>query len=118
MSDRTQHVAEDLASIVDYLSRVMQAVEEGNVHYLHDKAGQLANAARRLQLDLSAPPKQGEYTLPVDPNVRFDPARVQQLVQRYASHYRTGRELYPKPVDDAVRRRLAADVEEILGGGR
>src|SRR5207244_1766374 len=105
----TQHIAEDMTSILEFLSRVMQAVEEGNANYLHDKAGQLARAARRLQADVS------KHPLPEDPNEhpardrtkRFDPARVQRLIEQSASHYRAGRALYPQPV-----------TANILGGGR
>lgn len=118
-TDRTQQIAEDITSILDYLSRVLQGAEEGNIHYLHDKAGQLANAARRLQLDLSAIPEKDEYTLRVDRSVTVNPSRLQQLVCRYARHYRVGRALFPlTPEQKAERKRIAAEVEQILVGGR
>jgi hypothetical protein len=63
MSDRTQHIAEDITSILDFLSPGTQAVEEDSPAYLHHKAGQLAQAARRLQAELSVQP------LPANPGV-------------------------------------------------
>jgi hypothetical protein len=54
-----------MSSILDFLSRVMQAIDTGSPSYLHDKAGQLARAARRLQADGFVPfPQQRRVASP------------------------------------------------------
>ncbi|HYU18896.1 MAG TPA: hypothetical protein VEQ11_09385, partial [Chloroflexota bacterium] len=42
-------LAEQYVSVLDFVSRCAQAVEEGNWYYLLDKSRQLEDAAERLQ---------------------------------------------------------------------
>ncbi|MFF5988109.1 hypothetical protein [Prauserella flavalba] len=120
--DKSEHIAEELTSVLDFLSRVMQALDEGNVHYLWDKSFHLARVARRLHGAVCEAPEPGQPAAAVlgdlNRKVTFDPARVRRLIEHNARHYRAGRALYPQAVDELAQRRIAADVERVLGGGR
>jgi hypothetical protein len=108
-------IAEDMTSVLDFVSRVKQGVDEGNWHYVFDKAGELARAAQRLK-------DAAEYEIdrkPKDPPAR--PKAIVATVTRDARHYVAGRALYPAPVSaDQEKRKaqIAANVAEILGGAR
>ncbi|PXY33535.1 hypothetical protein BAY59_10655 [Prauserella coralliicola] len=118
-TDVSERLAEDIVSVLDYLSRVLQGAEEGNLYYLHDKAGGLERAARRLYMTLSGPNDAFPDPLEVDRSITFHPTRVQKLVACDARHYRVGRALYPETEETKARRvRIAADVARMLGGGR
>lgn len=121
-TDITQQLAEDMTSILDYLSRVIGAAEDGNHHYMHDKAAGLARAAWRLYARMSesaAAAGPGE-ALRHDPSRRFDPARLRKLITREARHYRAGRALYPadnNAIAAARRSALEAAATDVRFGG-
>lgn len=104
-------IAEDMTAILDYVSRVKQGVDDGEWHYVFDKAGELARAAQRLQ-------NAAEYEIdrkPRDPAAR--PKAIVATVTREARHYVAGRALYPAPVSAEQEQRkaqIAANVAEIL----
>lgn len=108
ITDITPILAEDMTSVLDYLSRVIGAADNGSPNYMHDKAGQLALAAERLHRhmsDLSATP---EPPYRHDPSRTFAPARLRALIARDARHYVAGRALYPHGGDPIVAARRAA----------
>ena len=84
-------LAEQYVWVLDFVSRCALAVDEGNWHYLWDKAGQLAHAADRL--DQVA----GENWTQVSgggPRPRKD--AVVAAVAHWGRHYRAGRLLHPE----------------------
>jgi hypothetical protein len=84
-------LAERYVSVFDFVSRCAQAVDEGNWHYLWDKAGQLAHAAE--QLDQVA----GETWNRVrDGGARPRKDAVAAAVANWGRHYRAGRLLHPE----------------------
>lgn len=106
-------IAEDMTSVLDFLSRLQGAIEDGNWHYAHDKAGELVRAAKQLETALG---------YEVD-RKRSEPAArgkwVTRAICRYARHYRAGRALYPEPVSperEERKARIAATVADILDG--
>lgn len=106
-------IAEDMTSVLDYVSRVKQGVDTGEWHYVLDKAHELARAAERLRAA-------AEYEIdrgPGDPAAR--PKAIVATVTRDARHYVAGRALYPAPVSEEQterRERIAGAVAEILDG--
>ena len=48
LSDAEVRLAEQYVSVLDFVSRCAQAIDGGDWFYLHDKAGQLEDAAGRL----------------------------------------------------------------------
>lgn len=109
-TDITQMVAEDLTSILDFLSRVIGAADDGSHHYMHDKAAELARAARRLYVHMSVPDPEAGPAEPLrhDESKRFDPARLRRFITIYARHYRAGRALYPADNSAEVAARRSA----------
>jgi hypothetical protein len=109
-------IAEDMTSVLDFLSRLQGAINDGNWHYAHDKAGQLVGAAKQLEAALGHEVDRKRS----DPAAR--PKAVAAAIRRYARHYSAGRALYPAPPDPAAEDRkakIASNVAEILGrGGR
>lgn len=108
-------IAEDMTSVLDFLSRLQGAIDDGNWHYAHDKAGQLVRVAQQLEAALG---------YEVD-RKRSEPAArgktVTAAIRHYARHYAAGRALYPVPPDpagEARKAQIAANVAEILGGPR
>lgn len=110
-------IAEDMTSVLDFLSRLQGAIDDGSWNYAHDKAGGLVRAAKQLEAALG---------YEVD-RKRTEPAArgkwVTAAIRRYARHYRAGRALYPAPPDPAAEDRkakIASTVAEILNdrGGR
>jgi hypothetical protein len=84
-------LAEQYVSVLDFVSRCAQAVDEGNWHYLWDKAGQLAHAAE--QLDQVA----GETWNRVrDGGARPRKDAVAAAVAHWGRHYCAGRLLHPE----------------------
>lgn len=107
-------IAEDMTSVLDFLSRLQGAIDDGNWHFAHDKAGQLVRAAKQLEAALG---------YEVD-RKRSEPAArgktVTAAIRRYARHYRAGRALYPQKVDperEQRRARITQAVADILEGG-
>jgi hypothetical protein len=104
-------IAEDMTSVLDFLSRLQGAIDDGNWRYAHDKASQLMRAAEQLHTALgyeidrkhSGPAARGKA--------------VTAAIRHYARHYRAGRALYPAPVSqeqEARKARVAAAVADIL----
>ena len=77
--------------VLDFVSRCALAVDEGNWHYLWDKAGQLAHAAE--QLDQVA---EENWTQVRDGGTRPRKDAVAAAVAHYGRHYRAGRLLHPE----------------------
>lgn len=79
-------IAEAYVSVLDFVSRCAQAVEEEKPHYLWDKAGQLQSAADRL------------YEVLGESNGRpqLRPGALPALVARHGRHYRACRLLHPE----------------------
>jgi hypothetical protein len=48
LTDAEVRLAEQYVSVLDFVSRCAQAIDAGDWFYLHDKAGQLEDAAGRL----------------------------------------------------------------------
>ncbi|TCO57191.1 hypothetical protein [Actinocrispum wychmicini] len=108
--DITQRLAEDITSILDYLSRMLGAADDGSPNYMHDKAYQLTTSVWRLYRRMSGRSRWSKTLEPLrqDPTQVFDPARLRQLVTRQAQHYRAGRALYPAGGDHQAAARRAA----------
>jgi hypothetical protein len=105
--DITELLAEDITAVLDYLSRVIGATDDGGSHYLHEKAAQLARATQRLHEHLSARSQPGT-PIEWDRDKRFSPTKLNALVARDARHYAAGRALYPAGGDVRVAERRAA----------
>jgi hypothetical protein len=121
-TDITSQLAEDMTSILDYLSRLVGAADMGNSDYVHEKASQLARATRILCSRLSKRPLPADPAESIevgdwhDPDKQFDPARLRALIARDARHYAAGRALYPVGGDAAaaaVRRALESAANAI-----
>jgi hypothetical protein len=104
-------IAEDMTSVLDFLSRLQGAIDDGNWRYAYDKAGQLERAAKQLHAALG---------YEVD-RKRSEPAArgkwVTAAIRRFARHYAAGRALYPTRPDPAAEDRkakIASQVAEIL----
>jgi hypothetical protein len=112
-----QRLAEDMTSVLDFVSRVQDALDAGNWHYLFDKAGQLARAAGNLQ-------NAARYEIDerqLKPSTAARPAAITAAVQSYSQHYRAGRLLYSTPEDPARADRQAATeaaVARVMDGGQ
>jgi hypothetical protein len=90
-----QLIAEDFVAVLDYLSRVMQGLDEGHWHYAREKTAALAEAAERLFDRLSAEPRRSGDTWPALARVHADPVRLRAVIAQYGRHYAAGRALYP-----------------------
>lgn len=108
--DITALLADDITSILDYLSRMLGAAEDGSPHYMHDKARELGYAALRTHRHMSEDPLPEHQLEPgrFDGNQTFNPAKLRELVTEYARHYRAGRALYPTGGDHQTAGRRAA----------
>ena len=85
LTPQEERIVERYVSVLDFLSRCAQAVDEGHTYYLWDKTGQLLGAVERLKQELdrtSGKPR-------VRPNV------LAAAVRRDARLYRAGRLLHP-----------------------
>jgi hypothetical protein len=84
-------LAERYVSVLDFVSRCALAVDEGNWHYLWDKAHQLEHAADQVdQVD------QENWTQVRDGGTRPRKDAVTAAVARWGRHYRAGRLLHPE----------------------
>lgn len=109
-------LAEDMTAILDYVSRVKQGVDGGEWHYVLDKAGELARAAKRLS---DAAGYEIDHRRE-KPREAARPATVVAAVTREARHYSAGRALYPAPAEparDARMARVTAAVASVIGEG-
>ena len=82
-------LAEQYVSVLDFVSRCAQAVEEGNWYYLLDKSRQLEDAAERLQGIA------GEAYEAAQAGKRPRADAVRAAVAWYGRHYRAARLLHP-----------------------
>jgi hypothetical protein len=82
-------LAERYVWVLDFVSRCALAVDEGNWHYLWDKAGQLEDAAGRLRAVASEAAQASGREWPRK-------RAVVAAVARYGRHYRAGRLLHPE----------------------
>jgi hypothetical protein len=73
-------------SVLDYVSRCVQAIDHGDWFYLHDKAGALADQAERL-----AAIAREAYDAPRRPRKEA----VQAAVAWFGRYYRAARLLHP-----------------------
>lgn len=80
-------VAEDVALLLDYASRVVTAIEDGNWHYAADKLHGLAGRVESLQSRVNFDT--------VEQLNRMNKTRLWQQVGQYARHYRLGQLLFP-----------------------
>ncbi|RSS94267.1 hypothetical protein EF903_06935 [Streptomyces sp. WAC05292] len=99
-----KNLAEDLAGIVDYLSRFLGAVEEGNWRYANDKAGQVRDSVERFQRRLTETVPDGRGDVERDEDGRAvrryvpsnaDGKRVHQATTAFVQDYAAGRALFP-----------------------
>jgi hypothetical protein len=84
-------LAEQYVSVLDFVSRCALAVDEGNWHYLWDKAHQLEDAAGRLR---EAAEENWQQVAAGGPRPRK--AAVAAAAARWGRHYRAGRLLHPE----------------------
>jgi hypothetical protein len=89
LTDDELRLAERYVSVLDFLSRCAQAIDEGHTYYLWDKTGQLLGAVERLKEELDRTSGR--------PTVR--PDAVAAAVRYHARHYRAGRLLHPARVE-------------------
>ena len=80
-------LAEQYVSVLDFVSRCAQAIDEGNWHYLWDKAGQLKHAADRLATVATEAYEARGGERPRKAAVA--------AVAHWGRHYRAGRLLHP-----------------------
>jgi hypothetical protein len=84
-------LAERYVRVLDFVSRCAQAVDQGNWHYLWDKASQLEHAAGQLREIADE-----TWTQVRDGGLRPRPAAVGVAVAHWGRHYRAGRLLHPE----------------------
>lgn len=113
---REARIAEETVSAIDFMSRLLGAIETGRWTYALDKLGQLQRPLKSL----------GVYLAQDDQTAKG--ARVDALVRREARHYRIGKALYgdssaaaeQSPLaqaDDAKRRRdFFGEIDAIQAG--
>lgn len=90
LTDRETQLAEDMAGVLDLLSRVIQGLDGApDLRYAEDKADALINKVEQLEMHLQAAvAKAGR-----EPAVRPDMLRA--AIAEFARHYTAGRALYP-----------------------
>jgi hypothetical protein len=84
-------LAEQYVRVLDFVSRCALAVDEGNWHYLWDKAHQLEDAATGLR---EVAEENWTQVRAGGPRPRKD--AVAAAVAHYGRHYRAGRLLHPE----------------------
>jgi hypothetical protein len=85
-------LVEQYVSVLDYVSRCVQAIDHGDWYYLADKAGSLAFQAERLATitsEIEQAVRQGRR--------RPRAAAIGAAVAHYGRHYRAARLLHPEP---------------------
>jgi hypothetical protein len=101
LTDAEVRLAEQYVSVLDFVSRCAQAIDAGDWFYLHDKAGQLEDAAGRLAK------LTGETWQEIragKPRPRTEAMRA--AVTYFGRHYRAARLLHP-----AERRRKGGGLD-------
>jgi hypothetical protein len=89
LTDAEERLAESYVRVLDFVSRCAQAVDEGNWHYLWDKAGQLKSAVERLDTVAT------QAWQATQAGTRPRRVQVRAAVALYGRHYRAGRLLHP-----------------------
>jgi len=89
LTDTEVRVAEQYVSVLDFVSRCAQAIDEGNWYYLKDKASQLAYAAERL-VEVA-----GQAYEAAQAGKRPRAEAVCEAVAWFGRHYRAARLLHP-----------------------
>jgi hypothetical protein len=84
-----ERLLERYVSVLDFVGRCAQAVDEEHWHYLWDKTGQLLRAVESLKQELD---RTSGW-----PKVRREVLAA--AVRHHARHYRAGRLLHPAQVD-------------------
>lgn len=102
LRDNETRIAEDMTSVLDFLSRLQQGIDEGNWHYAQDKIPDLVRVATRLRIALNMALKEKQ------PARQARPTWVVAAISEFARHYQAGRVLYPvrRDHDPATNRRL------------
>lgn len=118
MTAREARIAEETISAIDFMSRLLGAIEDGNWHYAGDKLGQLTRTLETL----------GKQVARKDQPAAGPP--VEAAVRQGAIHYRIGKALYggrraaavPSPleqVEEAKRQRdFAGEIDAVPAGYR
>jgi hypothetical protein len=89
LTPQEERIVDRYVSVLDFLSRCAQAIDEGTTSYLWDKTGQLLGAVQRLKEELD---QSGGK-----PRVRREV--VATAVRQHARHYRAGRLLHRPRVE-------------------
>jgi hypothetical protein len=118
-TDVTELVAEELVSVLDFLSRVVQAGDSSNTNYMQDKVNQMGHAVRRLLARLSEFPLPTNINKPVgwDETKAVDGARLRELVTEWGRHYHAARLLYPSVSPERKALEAAGTALAAAGGG-
>ncbi|MFI6819225.1 hypothetical protein ACIBG7_43040 [Nonomuraea sp. NPDC050328] len=85
MNPREARISEDAVSAIDYMSRLIGAIEDGNWYYAADKLGQLNRTLTRLEVELDRK----------DLSAAGPP--VAAYVAEHSQRCRLGRALYGQP---------------------
>ena len=88
-------IAGGFVALLDYLSRLMQGLDEGRWDYARARTDELRRAADRLVDRLSAGPCAGRATWPPLRRLDVDPDRLRAAITDLAGYYAAGRALYP-----------------------
>lgn len=86
LTSRETQLAEDMARVLDLLSRVIQGMDTGNLPYAHEKVAILSRGVDALERTLA-------YAVGDGATVRPDVLRT--VITEYGRHYAAGRALYP-----------------------
>jgi hypothetical protein len=92
LTDAELRLTEQYVRVLDFVSRCAQAIDEGNWHYLADKAHQLEDATRGLRRVATDTREQVSAG-----RARPRPEAVRDAVAHWGRHYRAGRLLHPEP---------------------
>lgn len=95
LTQREQQLAEDMATVLDVLSRIMGAFDRGNLQYAGQKAEGLIERAERLAEHLQVAVEQ----IGKEPAPR--PDKLRTAISEYARFYDAGKALYP--IDGGTR---------------
>lgn len=91
MRAREERIAEDTVAALDFMSRLLGAIEAGNWHYAGEKLGQLTRTLASLDAQLSR----------TDQQAAGPP--VAAAVVKHSQSYRLGRALYSYPLPHDAR---------------
>lgn len=89
LTDRETQLAADMAGVLDLLSRVMDSLDRGNLHYASQKAEGLIERAETLAEHLHT----AFEHIGKEPAPR--PEKLKAAISEYSRFYRAGKALYP-----------------------